>query len=279
MAFIDRIIQQSLRPVPLRTLLLRKLLRRWPIGSYETRVRAGAVHRPHYGWCLCFAAHQAKLLGYSRVTAVELGVAGGNGLVCMCQHRREIKKELGVEVVVVGFDAGTGLPPSPDPRDVLYFWPAGSFRMDRAALERRIEGQASLIIGNVSETIAQWNPEPDAPLGAVLFDLDLYTSTTAALPLLAKANALPRIWCYFDDVCGGPENMFTDRIGEREAIREFNEGAERAHLNDYLSPAYAFKGMAPEGWHQQIYLYHRLSHPEYNRCLYAPGERDQLSLA
>jgi hypothetical protein len=255
------------------------MLRQFPIGSYQARVRAGAVQRPHYGWCLYFAAQQARALGYSKVTAVELGVAGGNGLVCMCRHRREIKKELGVEVVIVGFDAGSGLPPSQDPRDLLYFWPAGSFAMDRSALERRTAGEAALRIGDVSETIPQWNPEPDAPLGAVLFDLDLYTSTSAALALLTKANVLPRIWCYFDDICGGPENMITDRIGEREAIGEFNQKPERVELNDHLSPAYAFKNMTPEAWHQQIYLYHRLSHPQYSQCLYAKGERDQLSLS
>ena len=144
--------------------------------------------------------------------------------------------------------------------------------MDRSALEARIAGRASLVIGDIANTATSWIPNADAPLGAILFDLDLYTSTMAAFALLVKENVLPRIWCYFDDICGGPENAFSDGIGEREAIRQFNLMPERKLRHDRLSPAYVFKGMVPESWHQQIYLYHRLSHPQYNQCMYAKGE-------
>lgn len=278
MSLLDRCIYHLSRPVPLRALAVRKLLKEWPIGSYETRIRAGAVDRPNYAWCAFYAAQEAKALGYSAVTVAELGVAGGNGLVCLCEHREAIRRTLGIDVKVVGFDAGSGLPESSDPRDVLYFWPAGSFEMDRGALEKRIAGRASLVMGNISQTALTWTPDPGAPLGAILFDLDMYTSTTGAFALLGKQNVLPRIWCYFDDVCGGPENAFTDGVGEREAIRQFNLSPERKMMRDHLSPAYAFKHMVPESWHQHIYLYHRMNHPQYNQCKYAKGERDQLRL-
>jgi hypothetical protein len=49
--------------------------------------------------------------------------------------------------------------------------------MDRAALEKRLAGRAELILGDVSETIPLWQAPADAPLGAVMFDLDLYTSS------------------------------------------------------------------------------------------------------
>jgi len=278
MHLMDTMIKYGSRPVPLRTMVLRRLLSRWPVGSYEARLLAGAVMRPHYGWCMYHAAVEAKALGYSAVTVIELGVAGGNGLICLCQHRKEIEEALGVEVLVVGFDRETGLPESTDSRDLPYFWPSGSFKMDRSALEMRLAGRAELILGDISRTSESWNARPDAPLGAVLFDLDLYTSTTAALAFLTKQYVLPRVWCYFDDICGGPENAITDSIGEREAIKHFNQNSERRLLNDHLSPAYAFSSMTPESWHQQVYLYHRLNHPDYNKCKYAPGERDQLGL-
>lgn len=258
MSRIDFLISQLARPVPMRTLLLRKLLKSWKLGSFETRLRAGAVPRPNYAWCMYYAAQQAKALGYAAVTIAELGVAGGNGLVCLCGLREEVKQALGIEIIIVGFDAGSGLPESTDPRDVLYFWPAGSFTMNRGSLEARLAGRAELVIGNISKTAQTWNPSPNAPLGAVLFDLDLYTSTSGAMALLEKENVLPRIWCYFDDVCGGPENAFTDSVGEREAIRQFNLAPERRLMRDHLSPAYAFKHAVPEAWHQQIYLYHRM---------------------
>src|ERR1700691_3379659 len=112
---IDRLIAQLSRPVPMRTLVLRKLLRKYKFGSFETRLRAGAVNRPNYAWCLFYAAQQARLLGYKAVTVIELGVAGGNGLVCLCELREEVMAALGVEIYLVGFDAGSGLPESSDP--------------------------------------------------------------------------------------------------------------------------------------------------------------------
>jgi hypothetical protein len=278
MNLVDRLIDIGTRPVPLRTLILRSLLSRWPVvGSYQTRLRAGAVQRPHYAWCLYHAAEEARALGYKAITAIELGVAGGNGLLNLCHHRKDIQKELGVEIVVIGFDTGAGLPQTNDPRDLLYSWSEGSFAMDQGALERRIAGQAELVMGNVASTARAWQPRPDAPVGAIMFDLDLYSSTVSALGLLTKENVLPRVWCYFDDICGYPEDACTDSIGEREAIKQFNLDPERQILNDHLSPAFIFKGMPPESWHSQIYLYHRLNHPKYNTSL-TGSKRHQLGL-
>ncbi|MGC2503963.1 MAG: hypothetical protein WA400_17690 [Silvibacterium sp.] len=277
MTFVDSLLEKVARPVPFRVRILRRILRRWPIGSCEARLNAGAVDRPHYFWCVYHAAVEAKALGYKAITVAEFGVAGGNGLVCLLQQRKEIEKEVGVEIVVTGFDAGSGLPASNDPRDLLYCWPAGSFVMDRAALERRINGAAELILGDVKTTITAWEIRADAPLGAILFDLDMYTSTMNAFAIFDKTNVLPRVWCYFDDICGGPQNATANRTGEREAIRQFSLGPERSLRNDYLSPAYTFRGVPAEQWHEHIYLYHRLGHPEYNRCL-AKREEQQLPL-
>lgn len=267
MHFKDRLIGFAARPVPYRTSILRRFLRRFPFGSYEARLHAGGVHRPYYAWCMYYAAVEAKALGHKAVTVIEFGVAGGNGLVCLCRNRKEIQKELGIEVVVAGFDSSTGLPKSDDPRDLLYRWPSGAYRMDWPALEKRLAGQAKLVLGDVAKTVHEWNPAPGAPLGAVLFDLDYYSSTMDALPILTKENILPRVWCYFDDICGGPLEAMTDRIGEREAIRQFNADPAREALNDHLSPAYVFKFSASEPWHQRIYLYHRLGHSDYSTCL------------
>lgn len=272
-------IHYATKPVPLRTLLLRRLLTRWPMGSYEGRVRVGAVDRGWYAWCLYYAAVEARALGYKAFTAVELGVAGGNGLVSLCRHGETIRKELGIEVEVVGFDAGTGLPSSDDLRDVQYFWPPSAFPMDVAALEKRLQGKARVILGDVSKTVRDWSPSDDKPLGAVMFDLDLYSSTMGAFEILAKKSILPRVWCYFDDICvDEPEIALTDYIGEREAIRQFNLAPERQQMKDHLSPAYVFRHVDPGVWRHQIYLYHRLSHPHYAKCLYAERAGNQLAL-
>ena len=276
MQLIDPLIDFASRPVPMRALILRRLLRSWPIGSYEARLRAEGVKRPHYAWCVYFAALQARALGHKAITVVECGVAGGNGLVCLCEHKKDIEEALGIEILVVGFDTGAGLPASSDPRDILYCWPEGSFVMDRAALEKRIAGRAQLMLGDVAETVTGWQPEPHAPLGAVMFDLDYYSSTMSALPLLTKENVLPRVWCYFDDVCAGPEEAITDIVGEPAAIDDFNNSPDRKKLDDNISLTYSFKRMQPQAWHQQIYVYHRIGHPHYNTCI--TRNRDPLQL-
>jgi hypothetical protein len=258
MDIIGRLIDLSTRPVPLRTLVMRKLLARWPVGPYRARLTAGAVNRPGYGLCMYHAAEEARELGYKAITAIELGVAGGQGILCMCEHREEIRKALGIEIHLLGFDSGTGLPSSDDPRDVRYYWAPGAYEMDRPSLEKRLAGRARIIFGNIA-------------------DLDLYSSTMAAFGLFSMENVLPRIWCHFDDVAGGPLHALVDRVGEREAIRQFNLAPERELQHDMLSRAYVFATKTPEWWHEKIYLYHRQSHPSYNRCL-LNKEQQQLRL-
>lgn len=278
MSIVDRWIRQLTQPLPLRTLWSRELLRHVNIGSFEARLRAGVLRRPHYAMCLYYAALQAKRLGYPAVTAVELGVAGGKGLLCLSDHAYAIQKELGIEIVLVGFDAGSGLPASNDSRDLQYYWNAGAFTMDYQALQARLAGRAELIIGDVADTCPKWSPRPDAPLGMISFDLDLYSSTMSAFSLLEKENVLPRIWCYFDDILELPQSCLTDFIGEAAAIDAFNRMPRRKQLKDNLSQARVFAGRPVEPWHSQIYIYHRLTHPNYNVPVFDRSNADQLAL-
>ena len=264
--------------MPLRARFFRKLLRYVRIGSFEARLRAGALRRPDYATCLYYAALQAKRLGYSAMTVVELGVAGGNGLLSMCEHAAAIRKEVGIEFVISGFDGGSGLPQSNDPRDLKYYWSAGAFPMDLQALHARLAGRAELIIGNVAETCPKWNPKAGAPLGMVAFDLDLLSSTAAALALLEKENVLPRVWCCFDDIVDWPQSALTDFVGVAAAIRDFNELPKRKLLQDNLSPARVFAEWPVEWWHGKIHIYHRLAHPQYNLPTYDRSEAQQLRL-
>lgn len=276
---VDRFIRSLSQPLPIRTRLVRKLLRHVKIGSFEARLRAGALRRPHYAMCLYYAALQAKRLGYPAMTAVELGVAGGKGLLCMSEHARAIQKELGIEIAVIGFDAGSGLPESSDPRDLKYYWSPGAFPMDYRALQARLAGRAELILGDVADMCPQWTPPPNAPLGLIAFDLDLYSSTMAAFSLLEKENVLPRVWCYFDDIIDLPQSCLTDFLGEAAAIADFNQMPQRKFLQDNLSQARVFAEYPVEMWHSKIYLYHRLTHPQYNLCVYDRSSADQLTLA
>ena len=260
-------LKAGLYPIPWRTALFRRLVKRFKLGSYVDRLRWDAVDRPWYGHCVYHAAAQARALGIDRISVVEFGVAGGNGLVCLEDHARETERALGVSIDLYGFDSGAGLPSAVDYRDLPYAWPPGSFSMDQEKLRRRLT-RTRLIIGDVRDSVRDFQArEKPAPLGAVIFDLDLYSSTAAAMSLLdaAPEHTLPRLRCYFDDMYGYADSLFNDYTGVRLAIAEFN----RNHPADavQLSPSNSFLGAVPQYWHFQLFVCHYFKHPAYNRPL------------
>lgn len=266
MGLVDRLIEIGGSPIPIRTRLVRKLLTKYKFGTFSTRLKAGALKRPWYGQCLYNAAREARALGHTAFTAIEFGVAGGMGLLILCDYRDEIERETGIKIHLLGLDSGSGLPPTTDPRDLHYCWPTGSFEMDIPKLKSRLNGRAELVLGDVSHTTRTLQISPDAPIAALLFDLDYYTSTRDAFAIFEQPNILPRVWCYFDDVNGNQDHCYSDSIGVRAAIKEFNNA--KSPLESHLSQAYAFKYSPPERWHEHIYVYHRMNHPDYNHCLF-----------
>src|SRR5262249_27138323 len=73
--------------------------------------------RPHYARRVLNGAFLAEALGMKRISAIEFGVAGGNGLVILEVIAREVAELMGVEVDVYGFDTGKGYPKPVDYRD------------------------------------------------------------------------------------------------------------------------------------------------------------------
>ena len=53
-------------------------------------------------------------LGYDRISVIEFGVAGGNGLVALESCARQAAELSGVAIDTYGFDTGTGLPKPTD---------------------------------------------------------------------------------------------------------------------------------------------------------------------
>jgi hypothetical protein len=264
MASGDRVMKKlfglALDPYRQRNLLLAAVQKR-SVGSYEWRVEIGAVERPAYAYCVREAGRLAKRLGIPRVSVVEFGVAGGNGLLALEEHARRWSDLLGVDIEVYGFDTGTGLPTLSDYRDLPYHWQGGSFDMDADALRRRLKS-AKLVLGNVDETLNSFVDEYDpAPIGAVMFDMDLYSSTVSGLRLfdVDEKSRLPRIFTYFDDIIGYEVSLFSDYTGERLAMAEFNE----SHASQKISPAYHLSTRALAKWHHQIYIVHDFAHSRY----------------
>jgi len=247
----------------------------WRLFPARRVIRWGLTPRPHYAYCMYQAAALAKRLGITRISALEFGVAGGNGLVAAEELAAWIYGELGVEFEIFGFDTAEGLPEPLDYRDLPYHWKAGFFRMDRAALERRLSS-SRLVIGNVRDTVHSFLAEHrPAPIGCIFHDLDFYSSTRDALKLLdaPSENFLPRVFNYFDDIIGSDTVLYNDYVGQRLAIHEFNE----AHTTRKLARCYQFlRRKRRKLWQEQIFIFNDFLHPLYGR--FVSEENQQLPL-
>jgi hypothetical protein len=240
--------------------------------SYEARLHIGAIDRPSYGYCIFQAAKLACSLGYRKISAIEFGCGGGNGLVDAEMHIAEIKKIFPLEIELYGFDTGVGLPPPRDYRDMPYYFRAGLYKMESVSLQRKLK-QAKIVIGDVERTCATFFREyKPAPVGCILHDLDYYSSTRAAFTLFDSSSSffLPRVFMYFDDIIGNNDTwLCSDFTGERLAIEEFNKGhdLQKISKNYYLPLRYP-----NEWWPHQIYIYHDFAHSKYNDFV---GDKEQ----
>lgn len=273
----DILLKVLLYPRPLRILFLTKFMALFAFGEYETRLLYDGLERPWYGYCVWNAANLARSLGLNSVSVIEFGVAGARGLLNLEGHAKEIEKCTGVSISVYGFDRGTGLPNPANYRDMPYRFKAESYKMDRAKLEARLE-RAQLVIGEVTETISSFaNTFNPPPIGAVMFDLDYYSSTAEALRLFNENNQamfLPRVYCYFDDVTDDGIGAYNDSTGALGAIRDFNAAWEDCKIAKVNALWEARR--IPSGWNEKIYVAHFFKHLLYN--VYVSSKPDQLPI-
>ena len=238
--------------------------------SVPRRYALGLVERPHYAFGLRNAAAEARQLGYRSMTALEFGVAGGNGLLAMERHASAIERESGVRIRVVGFDSGQGLTPATDYRDLPHLWAEGDFSMDQDALRRSLR-RAELVIGDVRESAQQFvrDLDPSAPIGFAAFDLDLWSSTVGAFDVFrgAATACLPRVWCYFDDIVATVED-----VGELLAIREFNAEDHGRRIRHPWMLRANVPFQSP--WADQMFQAHLFDHPDYVRMIAPPSSRE-----
>ena len=236
-------------------------------APFERRLTWDAHPYPQYAYGLSHAARQAKRLGVPAIAAVEFGVAGGNGLVALEQHARDVTELTGVEIAVFGLDSGGGLPPATSNRDLPYLRRAGQFEMDLDALRARLR-LAQLLLGDVSDTVPELiEAVEQTPVGFVGFDLDYYTSTVAALKLFDAPDAclLPRVMCYFDDLIGADDELHSQFAGEHLAINEFNAAHDTRKLG--LITGLRWKRRIPSWWNDSSYVLHCFEHPLYSRYI------------
>ena len=221
----------------------------------KIRSRAVKFGRRTYSLALAHGVWQAMHCNYDRLAVVELGVFRGDGLLSLVKAAEFFREEFGFDIRVYGFDSASGLPPmTGDHRDHPELFQPGGFKMpDQQALRASLPEWCELIIGDVGETIPAFLQRlEDRRLVFVAFDLDLYSSTVRALPLLAgeSTHYLPALPLYFDDTNSGISHC--DWAGERLAALEFNEAHTMRKISWPLESLYRIRN---------FYVLQVLDHP------------------
>jgi hypothetical protein len=225
--------------------------------------RSDGWRRPNYAWGALHALNLAAALKIPRVSVIEFGVAGGNGLISLELISADLESVFGVEIDVYGFDVGSGLPEPVDYRDSPNLFQASAFPMDVQKLRARLT-RAQLLLGDVSVTVPEFVASSPAPIAFIAFDLDMYSSTTEALPVLEAPSEilLPRVYCYFDDTLGMTHSEFA---GERLAIHEYNcrhESRKLAQISGLRH--FVLPNLANQSWVDAFYIAHIFDHDLYN---------------
>ena len=243
----------------------------------ESVVRLNMSTRPAYAYCLYNAVKLAKKLNYKSISAIEFGVAGGNGLYFLDLFADQLSKEFKIDIEVYGFDLTSGLPKPKDYKDLPYIFKEGLFPMNKNKLIKQLK-RSKIIVGDVEESIRDFfiknNP---APIAFISNDLDYYSSTINSFKIFDNDNRfyLPIIFCYFDDVIGDETCMYGEFSGELLAIKEFNELNinKKIHLNRNL-----LVSMIGKHWRYQIYYFHNFLHPRYNDYIEADDQEKGTTL-
>jgi hypothetical protein len=268
-----QIIIGILNPFLLILFFIRKLPLSW---FFKLRMHIDGIDRPYYGYGLYQAAIEAKALGISRISAIEFGVAGGHGLIILERLGEQISRLTGVEIDIYGFDLEIGLPSPSDFRDLPYIWQKGFFKMDVAALRKKIKSSTVLVLGDVKKTVPVFIRKNIAPVGFIAFDVDFYSSTKNAFRIFDTQDKkiLPRVFCYFDDIVGTDEEIMCEYVGELLAIEEFN----KEHKDKKIAKIYGMfhKRAVKSTWSDMMYVMHSFHHKHYDTYIYHSKNRQNV---
>ena len=227
--------------------------------------------KPHYESILYEACLEAKKLGIDRVSVLELGVAGGNGIIALEKYKKKIEKVLDINIDIFGFDTGEGLPRTEDVNeDLPFFWRTDLYKMDKEAVSKLTNSK--IFYGDVKDTVDDFVKVNKNKICCIFFDLDLYTSTINFLNQIPKIDKhlLPRVLCYFDDVYV-PENYITHFNGVFKAISEFNKKYSEYQLGTSVDHHKSFKFPLSK---TSVYTLHSLNNELYKKFISTDIEND-----
>lgn len=234
------------------------------LNSVFLQIVEDDIRRPDYAWGVLQGANLAKALGISRISVIEFGVAGGNGLVELEKISQKVERIYGIGIDVYGFDRGVGLPKPVDYRDTPNLVLEGFFKMDQEKLKNRLK-KAQLILGPIEDTLPKWISTEPSPVAFIAVDVVLYSATMQVLKLFDADHALllPRVHCYFDDIFG-----FTlgDHNGELLAIADFNGSHDLKKVSKIHGLKYFIhNSYSSASWVEKFWIAHIFNHKFYGQ--------------
>tara|TARA_B100000686_G_C16709055_1_gene928034 strand:+ start:778 stop:1566 length:789 start_codon:yes stop_codon:yes gene_type:complete len=214
--------------------------------------------RPQYETILLESCLEAKKLGYKEITVLELGVAGGNGIVSLEKYRKKIQKKIDIKINIYGFDTGEGIPKSNLKEDLPFIWKAGQYKINKEKLEKRVDSK--IYYGDIKNTVEEFCKINPKNISVIFFDLDLYSSTASFLKKINYWGKFisPRVYCYFDDLFN--YNYVSHFNGELLAIKEFNKENQDYKIGTNIDHVADFKFPLAKGL---LYTLHNFNHEDY----------------
>ena len=169
-ANINRILQSLICEPPLRLLIKAALAN--PVArryAFEWAALFDALRYPACAVGLQTACKYARLASAEGFTAIEFGVAGGNGPVELSKYAAKMSQRTGLKIKVVGFDSGAGLPRGTEYRDAPWLWNPGDFPCTVDKLRLLLPTDTELVFGQIQKMLPRWLEEkprrqPAAPL-------------------------------------------------------------------------------------------------------------------
>ncbi|WP_415320304.1 hypothetical protein ABXT63_04135 [Candidatus Pelagibacter sp. Uisw_092] len=219
--------------------------------------------KPHYETVLLESCKEAKKLGINKISVLELGVAGGNGIIALEKYKKSIEKHLDVKIDIYGFDTGEGMPPTNLKEDLPFVWKQGIYKVDKEALSKKIKSK--IFYGDIKNTVGDFINTSPNKVACIFFDLDYYSSTKSFMDQIdsLREHLLPRVFCYFDDL-HLPEKYISDINGVALAIKEFNSSNVKFKFGKNVDHIMDFKFPLAKSL---IYMLHHFDHHDYNKFI------------
>lgn len=251
-------------------------------GNIVTKIKYDTIPRQPYafglGEAFRIAKEQSNTLKIKRIVIIEFGVASGAGLLNLCKISEKLSQHYNLEVLVVGFDSGEGMPHPVDFRDHPEKYLDGDFPPhDRDLLDEVLPSNAEVVYGPIIDCVGQLDRKllDGDFISFISIDVDYWSSTNDCLKIFynKKLTFLPTVPMYFDDVNNIDHHPYA---GELLSIQEFNDSnlLKKIVKMNQLRNWRIFKNAL---YLDQMYWFYELENDYFTRDFHTNRKRVRLS--